>query len=77
MIDTKAGTGIPGGIRSSGEGPRGLTFYVQVEDLEDALVRAQRLGAITATPPTGVPRGGRFAVIHDLEGNELGLLELR
>jgi predicted enzyme related to lactoylglutathione lyase len=48
---------------------------VQVDDLSDALARAQRLGGSAALPPTPLPRGGRFAVIHDVEGNELGLLE--
>lgn len=76
MVDTRAEAGIRGGIREAAPGPRGLTFYVQVDDLDEALVRAQRLGATTAIPATTLPRGGRFAVIHDLEGNELGLLEL-
>lgn len=74
MIDTRAGAGIAGGIRASEPGPRGLTFYVQVEDLEETLVRVQRLGGMTAMPPMELLPGGRFAVVRDLEGNELGLL---
>lgn len=76
MVDTRADAGIRGGIREAAPGPRCLTFYVQVDDVDEALVRAQRLGATTAIPATALPRGGRFAVIHDLEANELGLLEL-
>jgi predicted enzyme related to lactoylglutathione lyase len=75
MIDTAAAAGIGGGIRSAAPWPRGLTLYVRVDDLSDALARAQRLGGSTALPPTPLPRGGRFAVVRDLEGNERGLLE--
>jgi predicted enzyme related to lactoylglutathione lyase len=75
MVDTRAEAGIRGGIREAAPGPRGLTFYVKVDDVDEALVRAQPLGATTAIPATALRKGGRFAVIHDLEGIELGLLE--
>jgi len=82
MIDTNPehryatpGAGIPGGIMPSPSGSPGLTFYVQVDNLEAALARAHSLGASTVVPPTKLPvAGARFAVISDLEGNELGLL---
>jgi uncharacterized protein len=74
MVDTRGEGGIQGGVRAAQPGPTGLTFYVQVADLPGALERAAALGAATVLPPTPLPRGGRFAVLRDPEGNELGLI---
>jgi predicted enzyme related to lactoylglutathione lyase len=65
---------ISGGMVPSANATPSLTFYVQVEDLEGTLQRAASLGAGTTLPPTPLPNGGRFAVMRDPEGNELGLL---
>lgn len=73
MIDTET-SGISGGLWPPPSGTPGLTFYVQVDDLQGSLDRAASLGATTVVPPTPLPRGGRFAVIRDPEGNEVGLM---
>lgn len=56
MIDTKAEAGIGGGmVPAQGGFTPGITVYVQVDDLETALNRAQSLGASTVVPPTKLP----------------------
>lgn len=75
MIDTKAEAGIGGGmVPAQGGFTPGITVYVQVEDLQAALERAQSLGASTVVPPTKLPGPGSFAVVSDPEGNQLGLI---
>jgi predicted enzyme related to lactoylglutathione lyase len=53
MIDT-GGAGIAGPITSLGHEPHHYTaFYVQVDDLQAALDKAQELGGKTLVPPPG------------------------
>lgn len=77
MVDT-GGKGINGGIATAQGGPGGVTFYVEVEDLEEYLKSAERLGGKTLMPPTEVP-GARgtvaFALLADPEGNRIGLVK--
>lgn len=67
--------GIPGGV---GEGPEGhpghVTFYVQVDDLDETLKKAESLGGKQAMGPMDLPMGGRIALFTDPEGREIGLL---
>lgn len=70
----EAGQGISGGLTPTPTGRPDLTFYIQVDDLDATLGRAASLGTATVIPPTALPRGGRFAVIRDPEGNALGLM---
>jgi len=79
LIDTGASEGIRGGIgQAMPQMPiNGLTFYVQVDDLEAHLKRAEKLGGKTAMPPFTVPMpdGPTIAVLCDPEGNTVGLLK--
>jgi predicted enzyme related to lactoylglutathione lyase len=77
-LHTDTGKGIDGGVGASAGGlSPGLTFYVQVEDLDQALARAAELGAgKVLQPPSDVPGVGRFAVFADPEGNRVGLWRL-
>ncbi len=73
MVDTGSNKGIPGGI-GSGSGPGGVTFYVQVDDLQVTLDRAEKLGGKTLMPPTEIPGAGvTLAAFTDPEGNRIGL----
>ncbi len=73
MVDTGSNKGIPGGI-GSGPDPGGVTFYVQVEDLQATLDRAEKLGGKTLMPPTEIPGAGvTLAAFTDPEGNRIGL----
>ena len=76
LVDTGSGEGaIAGGIGpSEGSGDTGVKIYVQVDDLEAALARAERLGGRRVVEPTGLPGDhGHFAVAADPDGNPLGL----
>jgi predicted enzyme related to lactoylglutathione lyase len=65
-------TGIGGGI-APGENPT-VTFYVEVDDLQAYLKKAESLGGKTVMEPMDVPGGPRIAVFADPEGNVIGLV---
>jgi len=48
--------------------------YAQVDDLQAALERAERLGGKTILPPTEVPGGPKLAMFADPAGNVTGLV---
>ena len=75
MVNTGA-KGINGGIAAAQEGwPGGVTFYVEVEDLDEYLRTAERLGGKTVLPASEVPGGPSLAVLADPEGNRIGLVK--
>jgi hypothetical protein len=67
--------GIGGGIMQAEEGkfPPYVAFYVQVDDLEASVKKAEELGGVIICPPTPIPNMGRFAMFNDLDGNMIGL----
>jgi len=72
MIDTGR---IAGHITSLGHEPHQFThFYVQVDDVQAALDKAQELGGKTLVPPVEIPTGS-FAWLADPEGNTVGLFK--
>lgn len=77
MIDTKAGVGINGHITALGHEPHHyVTFYVNVDDLQAYLDRAEQLGGKTMILPTEIPGGiGSFAWMQDPDGNVIGLFK--
>jgi uncharacterized protein len=72
LVDTRGGRGINGGIGRSQAGEPWATFYVEVEDLQGSLDRAEALGGRTAWPVTELP-GMAFAMLHDPDGLLVGL----
>lgn len=71
MID--AGSGPTGHISALGHKPEHYTiFYVEVDDVQAYLDKAQGLGAKTLVPPVPIPTG-TFAWLQDPEGNTIGL----
>lgn len=73
-LDTEAEGGIPGAITSLGHEPHQYVMvYVQVDDLDGYLMRAETLGGETVIPPTEVEDEGAFAWMRDPEGNLVGL----
>jgi uncharacterized protein len=72
LVDTRGGTGINGGIGRSQTGEPWATFYVEVEDLQGSLDRAEALGGATVWPVTELP-GMAFAMFHDPDGLLVGL----
>ena len=75
MIDTGTSQGVPGHLTSLGHEPEHYTmFYVEVDDVQAALDKAQSLGGKTVVPPVKIPTG-TFAWFSDPEGNTIGLLK--
>jgi len=75
LIETGGDGGIGGGIGQSSDAPNYLTVYVQVDDLQSYLDKAEKLGAKTLVPPTEIPNVVTFAMFQDPEGNTIGLLK--
>lgn len=74
MINTGSEEGIHGHVNSPGHEPHNYTvIYVQVDDLQACLDKAEALGGKTVVPPTEVPEAGHFAWLSDPEGTMVGL----
>ena len=75
MVDTHGGEGgINGGIAPDDE--KWVTVYVQVDDLQAALDKAEKLGGKTIMPPSDIPGGNvSLALFADPEGNRIGLVK--
>src|SRR5919204_2285914 len=65
MIDTRAGTGINGGIGRSRSGDPWVTFYVAVPDPQAILDQAASQGGSTVMPVTEIPGMVTFAMFND------------
>lgn len=75
MVDTESdGAGIGGGIMTPPSGDTGVTIYIDVDDLQAALDKAEKHGAKTIVPPMDVPEGPSIAMFSDPEGNMVGLV---
>ena len=74
VVDTHTEGGIGGGI--SGDGAySGVTVYVQVDDLQKFLDKAESLGGKTVMPPMEVPGVVTLAMFSDPEGNVIGMIQ--
>src|ERR1700750_2595843 len=66
IVDTGGGPGgINGGVGPSNDGGKRVSVYVQVEDLQAALDKAEKLGGKTILAPTEVPGGPKLAMLAD------------
>ena len=72
-IDTRGGRGINGGVGRSNSGEPWASFYVEVEDLQATLDRAEALGGRTVVPVIELP-GMAFAMFDDPDGLLVGLM---
>lgn len=73
-VQTGGEGGIDGGILAAPPHvPPSITFYVQVDDLDAYLRKAESLGGETCVPPTPIPNIGSFAMFLDPDGLCLGL----
>src|SRR5829696_183331 len=73
LIDTRGGQGLNGGVGRSNTGEPWATFYVEVDDLQGTLERAEALGGRTVLGVTGMP-GMAFAMFDDPDGLLVGLV---
>lgn len=78
LVDTNAGgAGIRGGIMA-GVGTRGVTVYVQTDDVQATLDAAVAHGAEVVMSPVTMPDGlVELAQFRDPEGNWVGLVQDR
>jgi predicted enzyme related to lactoylglutathione lyase len=75
VADPGGDNGLRGGIGPDpSQGHGHVTFYVEVDGLEEALARAEALGGKKITDPMDIP-GSRIAHFTDPEGHMVGLLE--
>jgi hypothetical protein len=72
LVDTRGGAGVNGGIGRSDTGEPWATFYVEVENLQASLDRAEALGGRTVVPVIELP-GMAFAMFGDPDGLLVGL----
>jgi uncharacterized protein len=70
------GIGVGGGIGQGPEGYEGhVTFYVEVPDVEEALVKAESLGGTRVMGPEKIMEGIELGQFTDPEGNVIGLIK--
>ena len=70
------GVGIGGGIFGDmPKGQDGVTFYVEVDDVESTLAQAERLGGTRLMGPESAEGGPTFGHILDPEGHWIGLFQ--
>jgi predicted enzyme related to lactoylglutathione lyase len=74
-IDTKEG--VPAGLMAQQQkgAPSSWLAYVAVPKLDEAVTRAQKLGAKVLAPRTEIKDVGWFAVVQDPTGASIGLFE--
>ena len=74
MVATGSDEGIQGHITALGHEPYNfVTVYVQVDDLQAYIEKAENLGGKMIIPPTDIPGMGAFAWFSDIDGNTIGL----
>ncbi len=63
-----------GGLGKRGESVGSvIRVYITVDSLEDGIAAVGANGGTVITPPQDIPGMGRWAVVRDSEGNEIGL----
>jgi predicted enzyme related to lactoylglutathione lyase len=75
LVDTQGRGGVNGGIGRSGTGEPWASFYVEVDDLQAVLDKAESLGAKTVLPVTEIRGMAAFAMFDDPDGLLVGLVK--
>jgi len=74
MIDTRGGAGINGGIGKSQTGEPWSAFYIETDDLQSMLDKANLLGGRTVMPITDFGGAVTTAMFNDPDGLLVGLV---
>jgi hypothetical protein len=70
------GAGIGGGVGGAPDGyPGHVTFYVEVDDVEAALAKAESLGGTRTMGPDQVPGGPVIGLFKDPDANTVGVVQ--
>ena len=73
LFRTGESTGGAIGLRGRSVG-KAIRIYINVDSLEEAIAAAVANGGAQVEPPTDIGGGmGRFAVVRDPEGSEVGI----
>ena len=72
LVNTGSKEGIQGGI-ATGNGTRGVTVYMDTDDVQGTLDRAVAAGAERVMGPDTIPGVVELAQFRDPEGNLIGL----
>ena len=73
---TSNGRGIAGGISGTMQGQDGyITVYIEVEDVEASLVKAESLGGTRMFGPETIMEGVTIGLFAEPEGKPVGLLQ--
>jgi uncharacterized protein len=75
LVDTRGGAGINGGIGRSDDARGWATFYVEVDDPQAYLDRAESLGGRAVVPVTEVPGMATWAMFEDPDGLLVGVVK--
>jgi predicted enzyme related to lactoylglutathione lyase len=73
-IVDNGGEGINGGVGQAPDGTGHVTWYVQVDDINEYLQKAEGIGGKTVMPRTEMDMV-TLALVADPEGNVVGLVE--
>ena len=65
--------GIGGGVGPTPDNGPHVTFYVETDDLQASLDKAEALGGKTVMAPMDIPDGPSIAQFSDPAGNVIGL----
>jgi len=76
-IDTGGGEDTPdGGLMARCHPQQAITNYVNVESVDDAMAKVEKLGGKVCSPKMPVPGRGYFAMCVDTEKNNFALWEM-
>ena len=75
FVDTHAEGGINGGIAQAEDGSPSTIVYIQVNDLQSYLDKAEQLGGKIVLPITEIPNVVTLARFSDPNGNIVGLVK--
>jgi predicted enzyme related to lactoylglutathione lyase len=71
-----SGYGINGGIGAAPDGYGGhVTFYIRVDDVEEALKKVEQLGGKRMMGPDKVPNGPIIGLFTDPQGHTVGVVD--
>lgn len=78
VVETGNGRGINGGVwPSPPEGHNLVQLFVEVEDIDAALIKATSLGASIIVPKSELPDGDALAIVLDPAGLSFGMYRPR
>jgi predicted enzyme related to lactoylglutathione lyase len=75
MVTPDGGKGIAGGIGGDMGGGKRVSVYIEVDDPQAYLDKAEQMGGKTLMPPTEIMEGTTIAMFADPEGKTTGLIK--